>query len=658
MKIKLTITLLFVFFSNGLFSQTQQEKTITTKYVSNETEFIKAIANNTKIIIEADTLDLSVDYLKNLLGAKTYKKKFVPAQRVFFYDDGLVLHGFTNLSIIGKLETSLITRDPDDDVITFENCKNIYLKNLSIYHTAAHCSGTVLQLLHSKGIKIEAVRLNGSGAIGANIIGTDYVWFSYMSIYNNSEHAIRAYNSKHISFYKSTINDNPLRDQLVYSTFSELLFQNCNIANNETETFINTDEECITDFWPKFKNCSFEDNGFTEEAKISECEQYEEEGGCCEEDTEHEHKYDEKLIETENKQYAIIASFFNYINKSPKTDELLSYFPRENVQFFNAQATDQLSVFNYYFNNDYLVTHTELEDIETLDYFTANVHFIRSEISETDLSTINEVAYTWQIKFDTKYRFQSVTQTEEEVLNTTNIGIPEFPEAVDKEYNFSKDYEFANMHVNHRVIVEDYFDAYKHNSKDDFYTFYYINLRMSDAFYNPIISLDRKEWASKENISIFNQYFNDLKKFTWNNFYEEFKRVDIQKAVKFQAELAMLFNNIWVSSTYQYYADKPLDAALKPSKYKLNYPKIPNLKNAEVAMYLNVLRIQQHNYSFVNEKYKPFDFEYFNSSLKNNVSVEDVTTNQEKTVLKEYLKEYEKTQKRINDFMQKFHKND
>lgn len=652
MKMKLTIILLALFFSNGLFSQTQQEKNITTKYVSNEMEFIKAIANNTKIIIEADTLNLSVDYLINILGKKPYKNYFTPAKRIFFYEKGLVLHGFTNLSIIGKTATNLITENSDEDVITFENCKNIYLKNLNIYHTKEHCSGKVLQLLHSKNIKIEAVKLNGSGAIGANIIGTDYVWFSYTSIYNNSEHAIRAFNSKHISFYKTTINDNPLRKYLINTTFSELLFQNCHFTNNETESFINADENCITDFWPRFKNCNFEDNGFTKEAKMSECEEPYEEEDCCEEE-ENEHKHDEKLIKAKNKQTAIIISFFNYINKNPKADELLSYFPRENVHFFNTKATNQLPVFNYYFNNDYLVTQTEFEDIETIDYFTANVRFIRLEISEADLSTINEVVYNWQIKFDTKYRFQSVTQIEKEVLNTTNTGIPEFPKVVDKNYNFSKDYEFADMHAYHRIIVEDYFDAYTNASKDYFYTFHYINHRLSDAFYNPQFSLNRNEWSSKENISVFNQYFSDLKKFAWNNFYEEFKRVNKQKAIKFQPELVILFNNVWVSSVYQYYADKPLDIAIKPSKHKLNYPKIPNLKNTEVASNLNVLRIQHHNYAFVRGKYIPYDFEYLNNSL-NNV-YKEVTNSQDKKAIKKYLKDYKNAQKHIDDFMKEFY---
>lgn len=84
MKMKLIIILLALFFSNGLFSQTQQEKNITTKYVSNEMEFIKAIANNTKIIIEADTLNLSVDYLINILG-KNLIKTILHQQNVSFF---------------------------------------------------------------------------------------------------------------------------------------------------------------------------------------------------------------------------------------------------------------------------------------------------------------------------------------------------------------------------------------------------------------------------------------------------------------------------------------------------------------------------------------------------------------------------------------------
>jgi hypothetical protein len=206
----------------------------------------------------------------------------------------------------------------------------------------------------------------------------------------------------------------------------------------------------------------------------------------------------------------------------------------------------------------------------------------------------------------------------------------------------------------HRFITEDYFDAYI-DTTEDFYTFYYINLRMSDAFYNPTVSLDRNEWASKEEITMFNQYFNDLKKFAWNNFYEEFKRIDKQKALKFQAELAILFNNIWVSSTYQYYADKPLDVVAKQSKHDLNYPKIPNLEDADVAIYLNVLRMQHHNYAFIKGKYQPFDYDYFDRNLNNNVSTKDVTTNQDKKSLNEYLIDYKKTQKNIDNFMRIFY---
>lgn len=404
MKTKLFFLIIILSQFNNLFSQeSKQNSGIATKHVNNVSEFINAVADNTKIIIEADTLNITVSEIKKIIGSKPYRNSFTPAKSVFLSDDGLVLHGFKNLMISGKHKVNLITTNPDHTVITFENCEKISLKKLKIYHhEASNCGGSVLQLLHSKNINVEDVDLNGSGAIGLNLIGTDYVWLSYASIFNNSEYAIQSYNSRHISFYKTSISDNPLHEYIINSTFSELLFQNCTIRNNtNSELLINEVDYCLGEFTPMFKETSFDNNGFSQ--KELNCDLFYEENFDSDANVI-------KLAKAEMKQEVLINSFFNYLNKNPKPDELLSYFPRQSIKFLDTNTTTQKPVFDYFFNSKSIIKKFEIESIETINYNTANVIFISLEYTDENLPTYNKVEYNWVIKFDKKYRFKSVLE--------------------------------------------------------------------------------------------------------------------------------------------------------------------------------------------------------------------------------------------------------
>ena len=269
-----------------------------TKEVYDVKSFFEALDDNTKIIIATDTLNFTTSHVEKKIIIPKYTYQQITntnnktKKSYFIEESGVVLYGYNNLTIIGKSSVSkIISYEAFDDILTLRNCTNINLENIAIEHVDEVCTGMVLSLIFNKNVHIKNCYLNGSGAIGAYVVGCDTISFTDTHIFKNAFHAIVAINSKNILFTNTFIYHNNKifnEEDLITTHFSELSFNNCELYDNDAtnlynkkkdlETFFSYLEEeefvnyyatenlysnfDIAPFIPLFKNCIFNENIF------------------------------------------------------------------------------------------------------------------------------------------------------------------------------------------------------------------------------------------------------------------------------------------------------------------------------------------------------------------------------------------------------------
>lgn len=138
----------------------------TTVYVSTVDEFLNAIAPDTEIVVDAALLDLSQASNYGKSGGEYYR-----------WDDPydgpeLILQNLSNFTIRGsgqeRTDAAISAVPRYADVLTFENCANIYVTNLTAGHTQepGYCIGGVLHYINSQSILVENCDLYGCGTMG------------------------------------------------------------------------------------------------------------------------------------------------------------------------------------------------------------------------------------------------------------------------------------------------------------------------------------------------------------------------------------------------------------------------------------------------------------------------------------------------------------
>lgn len=139
---------------------TEEQETVT---VATADEFLAALGSNKEIVV-TDTIDLSTASGYGTDGdCYSWEDPY----------DGfeLIITGVDNLTIRGQDDLAIISAVPRyADVLTFRDCSNIYLQNLTVGHTRepGECMGGVVNLENSRQILIEECRLYGCGTLGVS----------------------------------------------------------------------------------------------------------------------------------------------------------------------------------------------------------------------------------------------------------------------------------------------------------------------------------------------------------------------------------------------------------------------------------------------------------------------------------------------------------
>lgn len=147
---------------------TENQKTV---HVSTADEFLSAIGPDTEIIVDARLIDFSTAANYGSSGGDYYR-----------WDDPfdgpeLVIQNVRNMTVRGggevRTDQTLSCVPRYADVVTFENCANIYVTHITVGHTRepGSCMGGVLHYVNSQDILVEDCDLYGCGTLG--VIGTN-----------------------------------------------------------------------------------------------------------------------------------------------------------------------------------------------------------------------------------------------------------------------------------------------------------------------------------------------------------------------------------------------------------------------------------------------------------------------------------------------------
>ena len=205
--------------------------------------------NDEKRYIEAaseETLLASIESNKRIiLHNKFYDilSTQVQSSNVFIEEvfDGneIIIRDVSNFTLLGD-QSKIITTPRYSTVLTFENCQNITLSNLTIGHTPhkGACIGAVLKFVNCNNIVLNNLELFGCGTYGLELQGTTNVTMNGCHIYECTNGAMYL-SSSDLSLKNTTISDcRNLLGCLFELESSYISMSNVLISENETTNCI------------------------------------------------------------------------------------------------------------------------------------------------------------------------------------------------------------------------------------------------------------------------------------------------------------------------------------------------------------------------------------------------------------------------------------
>lgn len=176
--------------------------------VHNVDELISAIAPGAQIQLAEGAY--------NLAQAASYGQRtgnpYVKWEDLYGFGYALLIHDVDNLSISGsgKDTTQIIAECPEADVLKFEDCVSLHLKDFTAGHTpqSEGCSAGVIYLFRSLDVYLDRLGLFGCGSVGINANRTDAINMSECEIYDCSSSGINLSSCKSVIVSHSSFHNN------------------------------------------------------------------------------------------------------------------------------------------------------------------------------------------------------------------------------------------------------------------------------------------------------------------------------------------------------------------------------------------------------------------------------------------------------------------
>ena len=176
-------------------------------HVSTVDEFLKALAPDTEIILDAEFYDLST-----ATGYETKNGTYYRWEEVF---DGvqLTIQNVSNLTIRAEGDDvkahTVSARPRYAHVINFENCSNIMVEGFTAGHTfePGSCAGGVIGFNNCEDVLVNNCGLYGCGVVGIWGANTKGVQVTNSDIYECSWGGVYMMFCKDVTFNGNTIRD-------------------------------------------------------------------------------------------------------------------------------------------------------------------------------------------------------------------------------------------------------------------------------------------------------------------------------------------------------------------------------------------------------------------------------------------------------------------
>lgn len=290
--------------SNSVINTDNQTQTV--HVVSNLKEFLDALGNNRKIIINHDiyikeglkqvVTDISKFFMKRpgengIGGTPEYINEFYDIKGAYwsskYTKEELIKNNFSefienkvvliikkahNLTITTNNSSNIIIRQSEDEVIRFENLMEFTLLNLSIFHEVGTDGGCgefapVISFHNSNAVKVDNCKLNGSGTEGIHANDVKGMTVVNTEIFNCNKRGLSFENSKDVKVINSKIYSNNLDTNseyysgpcIFYLVKSEVEIIKTSITLNTSKTnspITDIDDNSVI----KFKECYIADN--------------------------------------------------------------------------------------------------------------------------------------------------------------------------------------------------------------------------------------------------------------------------------------------------------------------------------------------------------------------------------------------------------------
>jgi len=318
----------------------------TIKKVNNVKEFFEALGNNTEIVITCETLDFTLKNLEKELNieetSEFWASRVDPIKRApqsYYLDYGIVLYGFTNLTIRGEVNTNIISNDDYRVVLNFKKCNKIVLENLNIYHTPSDSKGGELFVSLSNDIIVNNCAFTRNTVYGAKLIGVNNATFNNCVISNKDFRALSVFNSYDVTFFNCKIyNIGDYGSGLIYADLSSVVFKNCFIASNISNKFVYGSYKKLYQHPTRFINCNISNNSFNSQNYID---------GFTKSTNEKSRN---------EKRHILFTTFIEVLEESLNSDhdsynEFLQSFFNENCKIIYAENSKVASNFiSYYYH--------------------------------------------------------------------------------------------------------------------------------------------------------------------------------------------------------------------------------------------------------------------------------------------------------------------
>ncbi|MCR5662737.1 MAG: right-handed parallel beta-helix repeat-containing protein, partial [bacterium] len=207
--------------------------------VSNVTELLNAIDNNTEIIMKPGTYNISSFFKSDAKKGLDWNAKH---PHIMWEGTELTIANVSGLTLRAQDDnvktTRIVTEEAYDNVALFKHCRNITLVGMTMGHeiNPGVCSGSVVAFENCENVNLKNMDLYGCGAYGISGHGINGLTAISCKIHDCSYGMLEINNSNNLRFSQCEFT-RCQKYTLLDIRSADALFKNCKFSGNQGDFF-------------------------------------------------------------------------------------------------------------------------------------------------------------------------------------------------------------------------------------------------------------------------------------------------------------------------------------------------------------------------------------------------------------------------------------